>query len=72
MALVCTKVRRKVICTHAGASGERCPVCGAGKDAYGTDYQMKLVEIIDNMMEVCLHTGQTGAICAKCGDVIAV
>ena len=70
MALVCTKVRRKVVCNHIGATGENCPICGAHKNAYGGGYQMKLIEIVDNMMEVCLHTDQTGALCAKCGDVI--
>lgn len=72
MALVCTKVTRKVICNHVGATGETCPICGAKRNGYGGDYQMKLVEIVDMMMEVCLHTGQTGSICSKCGEVIVM
>ncbi|MCB0162796.1 MAG: hypothetical protein KDI79_01130 [Anaerolineae bacterium] len=70
MGLVCTKVTRKVICNHIGATGETCPFCGAKRIGYGGSYQMKLVEIVDMIMEVCQHTEQTGTICSKCGDVI--
>ena len=72
MALVCTKVRRKVVCNHVGATGENCPICGAHKNVCGTGYHMKLIEIVDNMMEVRLHTDQNAPICAKCGDVIVM